>query len=81
MTDIDKSMTIDGELAKELAEVFDWPAKLPVFTFTREYGRLFGSYDAGFEYNKDGHTFSWDWEITNPIHTITKIKKNKNGSK
>ena len=60
---------ITGEQAHAMAEFFGWPHKEPVFTFTREgltsMGNLgvYGQYDAGLDYNKDGYTFEWEWKI------------------
>ena len=61
---------IDGEAARQLANCFGWPFKIPVFEFSNENGKLFGSYDAGLDYAKDGYTFEWEWKIDNPFIKI-----------
>lgn len=59
---------LKGEDAENLANCFGWPVGIfPKFEFTNEYGQLYGSYDAGLNYEKDGFTFEWEWEITNPM--------------
>lgn len=55
---------IEGDLAHNLAELFEWPHKEPVFIFTKEPQGCYGGYDSGLDYDKDGYTFEWEWQIS-----------------
>lgn len=60
-------LIIAGDSAKQMAEFFGWPCKEPKFSFTKEKGfrsvGIYGSYDSGMIYEKDGFTFEWEWYI------------------
>lgn len=61
---MEKELIITGEAAKQMADFFGWPYKEPKFIYTRE-GKydVYGTYESGLDYDKDGYSFDWDWMI------------------
>jgi hypothetical protein len=54
-----------------MAKCFGWPfTDKSSFQFENANGELFGGYDAGLDYNKDGITFEWEWRIQNPMRKV-----------
>lgn len=60
---MENELIITGESAKQMTEFFGWPYREPTFIYTKEGDGIYGTYDSGLDYDKDGHTFDWDWMI------------------
>lgn len=58
-----KELIITGEQAKQMADFFGFPYIEPKFVYIREGNSIYGTYESGFDYQRDGHTFDWDWVI------------------
>ena len=69
------TVKITGELARKWATQAELPSKEPTFELEVTEAGVYLGYDAGLDYDKDGHTFEKEWRLWPVVIEKEKEKK------